>query len=155
GRTVNEVATELGCYWHTVGDAVIAYGTALVDDPDRIGQPIALGLDETLFARVGTRRIQSWSTSIVDVGTGVLLDLVPGRSGAEPAAWLAGCSESWRAGIAWATLDLSGPYRSVFDTMLPDAVPVAEPFHVVKLANTKRWMSAAPGPERDHGTPGA
>jgi hypothetical protein len=31
----------------------------------------------------------------------------------------------WRANISWATLDLSGPYRSVFDTMLPDAVPCA------------------------------
>ncbi len=28
GRTVNEVAVELGCDWHTVNDAVIAYGTA-------------------------------------------------------------------------------------------------------------------------------
>ena len=32
GRTVNEVAAELGCDWHTVNDTVIAYGTALVDD---------------------------------------------------------------------------------------------------------------------------
>ena len=39
--------------------------------------------------------------------------------------------------IRWATLDLSGPYRSVFDTMLPDATQVADPFHVVKLANAK------------------
>ncbi len=31
GRTVNEVAVELGCDWHTVNDAVIAYGTALVE----------------------------------------------------------------------------------------------------------------------------
>ena len=29
GRTVNEVAGELGCDWHTVNDTVIAYGTAL------------------------------------------------------------------------------------------------------------------------------
>jgi hypothetical protein len=42
GRTVNEVALELGCDWHTVNDAVIAYGTALVDDPARIGEPTAL-----------------------------------------------------------------------------------------------------------------
>ncbi len=33
-------------------------------------------------------------------------------------------------------MDLSGPYRVVFDTMLPDAVQVAGPFHLVKLANT-------------------
>ncbi|MGH9182181.1 MAG: ISL3 family transposase, partial [Acidimicrobiales bacterium] len=37
----------------------------------------------------------------------------------------------------WATLDLSGPYRAVFDTMVPDATQVADPFHLVKLANTK------------------
>ena len=32
---------------------------------------------------------------------------------------------------------LSGPYRAVFDTMLPDAVQIADPFHLVKLANSK------------------
>jgi len=48
-----------------------------------------------------------------------------------------GRSEQWRARIEWAPLDLSGPYRAVFDTMLPDATQVADPFHLVKLANTK------------------
>src|SRR5437879_6922297 len=96
GRTVNEVALELGCDWHTINDAVIAYGTALVDhDPDRIGEPTALGLDETLFARLGPWRRQSWSTSIVDVGAGTLLDVVPGRSGVEPSRWLAARRADW------------------------------------------------------------
>lgn len=137
GRTVNEVAGELGCDWHTINDTVIAYGTALVDDPDRIGAPTALGLDETLFVRVGPRHRQRWSTSIVDVRAGRLLDVVPGRSSVEPCRWLAERDDEWRARIVWATLDLSGPYRSVFDTMLPDATQVADPFHVVKLANQK------------------
>ncbi|MGH9153153.1 MAG: ISL3 family transposase [Acidimicrobiales bacterium] len=137
GRTVNEVAVELGCDWHTVNDAVIAYGSALVDDPDRIGQPTALGLDETLFCRRGPWRTQSWSTSIVDVATGRLLDVVPGRSAAEPCRWLAARGDEWLENIVWATLDLSGPYRSVFDTVLPDATQIADPFHLVKLANTK------------------
>lgn len=44
-RSVNEIAVELGCDWHTINDAVIAYGTALVDDdPDRIGDVTAVGL---------------------------------------------------------------------------------------------------------------
>jgi len=137
GRTVNEVAVELGCDWHTINDAVVAYGSVLVDDPARIGRPSALGLDETLFCRRGPRRHQQWSTSIVDVGAGCLLDVVPGRSGVEPSRWLAARSPEWRAGIDWATLDLSGPYRSVFDTMLPDATQIADPFHLVKLANSK------------------
>ena len=63
--------------------------------------------------------------------------MVPGRDSAGPCRWLAARRDAWRANIAWATLDLSGPYRSVFDTMLPDAVQVADPFHVVKLANPK------------------
>ncbi len=137
GRTVNEVAVELGCDWHTINDAVIAYGSALVEDPARIGEPTALGLDETLFARIGRWGRQCWSTSIVDVGAGALLDVVPGRSGAEPCRWLAARGDEWRARIEWATLDLSGPYRAVFDTMLPDATQVADPFHLVKLANSK------------------
>jgi len=69
GRTVAEVARELGCDWHTVNDTVVAYGTALVDHPDRIGQVTALGLDETLFCRLGRWRTQQWATSIVDVAT--------------------------------------------------------------------------------------
>ena len=143
GRTVNKVASDLGCDWHTVNDAVIAYGSVLVDDDDRIGDVEALGLDETLFSRVGRWRTQAWSTQIVDVAEGRLLDVVEGRNAAGPAAWLAERGEAWRAQVRWATLDLSGPYRSVFDIMLPDAVQIADPFHVVKLANTKidecRW----------------
>ena len=137
GRTVNEIAVELGCDWHTINDTVLAYGTPLIEDPDRIGEPTALGLDETLFCRVGTWRRQSWSTSIVDVEAGRLLEVVPGRSAAEPCRWLAERGDAWLANIRWATLDLSGPYRAVFDTMLPDATQIADPFHLVKLANSK------------------
>ncbi|MCA1701897.1 MAG: ISL3 family transposase [Actinobacteria bacterium] len=136
GRTVNEVAVELGCDWHTVNDTVIAYGTALVDDdPDRIGTVTALGLDETLFVHQGPWRRQLWSTSVVDVRAGRLLDIVAGRSTAGPCAWLAARGSDWLDDIAFATLDLSGPYRAVFDTMLPDAIQVADPFHLIKLAN--------------------
>jgi hypothetical protein len=86
GRTVAEVARELGCDWHTVNDAVIAYGAPLVEDPDRIGAVDALGLDETLFCRQGRWRTQRRCTSIVDVTPGhtQLLDVVAGRSATGP-----------------------------------------------------------------------
>jgi transposase len=61
---------------------------------------------------------------------------VPGRSAAPSCEWFAKRPQVWRDRIRWATLDLSGPYRNVFDTMLPDAVQVADPFHVVKLVAT-------------------
>jgi transposase len=137
-RSVNEVARELGCDWHTVNDTVVSYGTALVDDdPSRYGTVTALGLDEVLFVRIGPWHRQEFSTQFVDVKVGQLLDVVPGRSGKEPIAWLEAKPKEWRDQVRWATLDLSGPYRAVFDKMLPDAVQVADPFHVVKLANTK------------------
>ena len=137
GRSVNEVARDLGCDWHTVNDAVVAYGAALVEHPDRFGDVAALGLDEVLFVRRGERHHKEFTTSIVDVDRGQLLDVVPGRTGTEPRAWLAARGEQWRANVRFATLDLSGPYRSVFTSMLPDAVQVADPFHVVRVATTK------------------
>jgi transposase len=93
-------------------------------------------MDEILFLRDGPYRTQRWATSIVDVRRGQLLDVVAGRNSIRPARWLAERVDAWRAAIELATLDLSGPYRAVFDQMLPDALQVADPFHVVRLANS-------------------
>ena len=88
-RSVNEVAVELGCDWQTVNDTVMAYGAALVDDDsDRFGEVEALGLDKVFFVRLGPFHRQEFTTSIVDVGRGQLLDIVPGRNGQGPADWI-------------------------------------------------------------------
>jgi transposase len=142
GRTVAEMARELGCDWHTVNDAVIAYGQALIDGDDgRIGDVCALGLDETLFCRLGEWRIQHWCTSIVDVsaasGGAQLLDVVAGRSAAGPSRWLEARPDEWLQQIRFGVLDLSGPYRKVFNDALPHVTQVADPFHLIKLANSK------------------
>lgn len=134
GRTVAEIAGELGADWHTINDAVTAWGKALLDaDTERIGTPEAVGIDETLAVRRGPFRTQEWSTGIVDVGAGRLLDMVPGRSSAGPIEWFADQGQAWCSNIKWAALDLSGPYRRVYDIALPNAVQVADPFHVVKV----------------------
>jgi transposase len=138
GRAVSAVASELGCDWHTVMDTVIAYGTPLIEDPGRIGAVTALGLDETLFVRTGAWKRRSWVTSIVDVTRPAqLLDVVEGRSAKAPSDWLESRDQAWRDRIDWAALDLSGPYRKTFNDSLPNAVQVADPFHVIKLANTR------------------
>ncbi|MGH9081630.1 MAG: ISL3 family transposase, partial [Acidimicrobiales bacterium] len=137
-RSVNEVARELGCDWHTVNDTVVAYGEALLEeDTDRIGQVTALGLDEVLMVRRGPFHRQEFSTQMVDVRRWQLLDVVTGRSSAGPMAWLAEQGPEFRDWIEYGTLDLSGPYRRVFELMTPRATLVADPFHVCKLANTK------------------
>jgi hypothetical protein len=70
GRSVNGVAGTLGCDWHTVNDAVVAYGAALIEHPERFGTATARGLDETGFVRLARYYRTSFITSIVDVGQG-------------------------------------------------------------------------------------
>ena len=135
-RPVSDVAGELGCDWHTVNRAVVAWGEALLAaDCDRVGAVEALGLDETLFGREGPWRTRRWCTSIVDVTGGQLLDIVPGRDAEAPIRWLLAQPSAWRGGINWGTLDLSGAYRRSFEVALPRAGQVADPFHVIRLAN--------------------
>ncbi len=119
-----------------MNDTVLWWGQTLLDaDVDRIGATTAQGLDETLFGREGRYRHKAWATSIVDVAGGKLLDIVPHRTAAAPARWLLNQPASWRVNIRWATLDPSGPYRATLDTALPHVRQVADPFHIVRLAN--------------------
>ncbi|MGH8997494.1 MAG: ISL3 family transposase [Acidimicrobiales bacterium] len=136
-RSVSGIARELGCDWHTVNDAIVAYGEALVDEPRRYGDVAALGLDEVLFVRRGKFHELEFSTSIADVEAGQLLDIVAGRKTKGSIEWLEKKGDDWRNNVRYGTLDMSGSYRAVFDKMLPHATQVADPFHVVKWANEK------------------
>jgi len=132
---VNDVANILGCDWHIVNDAVVAYGTALVEQPDRFGTVTALELDETGFVRLAPYYRTNFITSIVDVVAGQLLDLVEGRAGQGSKEWLQRQSPAWRAAITHGTLDLSSAYKAVFTSELPEVTLVADPFHVVKVCH--------------------
>ena len=63
--------------------------------------------------------------------------MIPGRSAAGACGWLDARDPAWLDGIGYAVLDLSGPWRLAFDTMLPAATQVADPCQVVKLANAR------------------
>ena len=130
GRPLKDVAAELGCVWHTVNSAVKRWGAALLDaDTERISRVSALGLDEHLMMRRGRFRTKAWGTSIVDVGRGQLLDIVRGRTAKAPTRWLLGRPRGWRAGIRWAVLDLSGPYRASAHAPSQAHVPPPPPSH--------------------------
>ena len=137
GRTVAEVAEHLGCDWHTVNDAVLAYGSALIDHPERFGDVSSIGLDEHLMVKVGERRRQQFVTAIVDVDRGQLLDIVPDRKAEAPTTWLRVRGEEWLSHVSAGTLDLSSTYRSVFTAVLPHVELVADPFHVVRHATAQ------------------
>jgi transposase len=135
-RPVSDIATELGCHWHTVNATVMTWGAALLAaDRDRIGDTDAIGLDETLHERRGKYKTKAWATSVVDVRGAKLLDLVEGRTADQVIAWFKTQPDAWVARIRYGTLDMSGPYRKVFNTVFDRIDLIADPFHVVQLAN--------------------
>ena len=154
GRTVSEAAKELRCSWHTVSKEVNRWGEALLEaDRDRVGEVEALGLDETLFLRQGSRRRRMWVTSAVDIRNSRLIDVFPGKTAKDAARWLLEQPAWWRDNIRWASLDLSGAYRAAYNQALPQAVQIADPFHVVRLANLLFGPGAPPRARRNPRTP--
>ncbi len=138
GRTVAEVAADLSCDWHTVNDTVVAYGEALLEaDTGRINGTNAVGLDETLFNKTGEYHRKNWCTSIVNIINGKLLDIIEDRTAVAVCGWFKEQSESWISSVRYGTLDMSGSYRKVFDTSLPDATQIVDPFHLIKHAGSK------------------
>ena len=137
GRPVSDLARELDCDWHTINDAVVSYGEALLADPDRFGVVNFLGLDETAFVRPAPYHRTTFATSIVDVGRAQLLDVVQGREAKDATTWLKTQGPVWLQGIKAGSIDLSATYAKVFNELCPSATLVADPFHVVKHANAK------------------
>ena len=78
-----------------------------------------------------------WCTSVVDVGDHQLIDIVAGKTAKSAEAWFRSQPAEWLDGIRWAVLDMSGPYPTAYDRVLPNALHVADPFHVVRLANQR------------------
>ena len=134
-RAVSVVAGELGCDWHTVNDTMIAYGRLLVEDPQRIGPVHAIGMDETLFNRTGVYRTQQWTTTFADVAGNRLIDIAEGKDAKSVIGWLEKRPQAWLEAIEVGTLDMASSYRSIYHQILPQAVLVVDPFHLVKHAN--------------------
>ena len=130
--------------WPVAHAAYITYVAAELATPL---PPVAvLGIDETRrgkpkwapdpvtgrWAVVADR----WHTGIVDAaGPAALLAHIDGRTAAKVADWSPAQPEQWRAGITHVSIDLSASYDKAVAEALPDAVVVADRFHLVRLAN--------------------
>ena len=136
GRTVSEVAAELACDWHTVNDAVITYGEALLDaDRKRLNQTTAIGLDETSFVRLGPKKHSTFATTVADVENHQVIDILPTRKYVDVAGWIDAQPEAWKQRIRFGALDMSVTYAAVYSVMLPKVSQVVDPFHAISLAN--------------------
>ncbi len=130
--------------WPVAHAAYVAHVSAQLAKPP---PPVCvLGIDETRRGKptwerdpdTGRWRVlhDRWHTGIVDAaGTAGLLAHIDGRTAAKVTEWLLAQPDSWRAGVTHVTIDLSASYAKAVTDALPDAVVVADRFHLVRLAN--------------------
>jgi transposase len=138
--TVTRVAAGLGVSWHTANTAIIAEGKRrLIDDPARFDGVTTIGVDEHVWRH--TRFGDKYVTVIIDLtparektGPARLLDMIEGRSKAVFKQWLAGRPKEWSKAIEVVAMDGFTGFKTAAAEELPDAVPVMDPFHVVRLA---------------------
>jgi transposase len=134
-RPVSGLADELGVCWWTVMNAVIEHGTPLVDDPDRVGTVTQLGVDETSFLKANRKHSMIYATGLVDLQARIVIDMVRGNAAADLRRWTANAHPEWLAGIGVVATDLAESFRAGLSPHLDHATRVADPFHVVRVAN--------------------
>jgi transposase len=134
-HAVAAVARDLGVGWATIMRAVHDHGTPLVDDPTRLEDVTALGLDETSFLKATRRAPTRYVTGLVDLEQGRLLDVVADRTRAAVHSWLDARSGDWLAQIGTVALDPWRGYASALVVPLGHATVVVDHFHAIKLAN--------------------
>lgn len=138
--TVTRIAAGLGVSWSAANTAVLAEGKRrLIDDPGRFDGVTTIGVDEHVWRH--TRLGDKYVTVIIDLtpardktGPARLLDMVEGRSKAVFKQWLAARPPEWSKRIEVVTMDGFAGFKTAAAEELPDAVPVMDPFHVVRLA---------------------
>ena len=128
GRTVSEVAAELSCDWHTVNEAVITYGEALLAaDRKRLNRTTAIGLDETSFVKLGDHVHAHYATTVADVENHQIIDILPTRRYVDVAGWIDKQSKGWKERIRFGAFNMSATYAAVYSVMLPQAHQVVDP----------------------------
>ena len=134
-RPVAGVADELGVCWWTVMNAVIEHGAPLADDPDRVGTVAQLGVDETSLLTATRQHATVYVTGLVDLEARRMIDLVRGNAAADLRRWCERADADWLGKIEVVATDLTEHYRAGLSPHLDHATRVADPFHVVRVAN--------------------
>jgi hypothetical protein len=134
-RPVSGVADELGVCWWTLMHAVERHGRPLVDNPARVGPVVALGVDETSFRKANREHPIIYAAGLVDLDAKKVIDMVEGNAAKDLYRWCASTDEEWLKGVKVVATDLAESYRAGLSPHLDHAVRVADPFHVVRVAN--------------------
>lgn len=109
--------------------------------------PIVLGIDEHFFTRK-----QGYATTLVDLRNHKVFDVVLGRDEATLGAYLARLPG--REKVAVVCMDLSETYRRLVRKYFPNALIVADRFHVIRWINhqfLKTWGDLDPEARKNRG----
>ncbi len=109
--------------------------------------PRVIGIDEHFFTHK-----KGYATTLCDLGHGKVFDLTLGRT--EHA--LDGYFKALKGkeGVRVVVMDLSDPYRNIIRKHFPDALIVADRFHVIRLTNhhfLKTWNLIDPVGRKNRG----
>ena len=97
---------------------------------DRSRWPRILGIDEHFFTRK-----KGFATTFADLQKRKVFDVALGRSNKALSGYFRGMGGRERVGVV--LMDLSDTYRSIARNYFPNALIVADRFHVVRLVNQK------------------
>src|SRR5664280_264956 len=136
GCSVALVAREFGVGWECAMNCVRRHGEPLVDDPSRLDNLSALGIDEHKMLSANGEHHTEYVTCFVDVARGRLLDIVRGRNADDVGYWLSQGSPAWRQDIEAVAIDPHRGYLRGIYAYLPDTTVTVDCFHGVKLANS-------------------
>jgi transposase len=128
--------------WPAAHAAFVAVVCAQLPDPEPVD---VLGIDETRRGRPRWTRdaetgswskLETFETNFVDLaGTQGLLGQASGRTKANVVAWLEERGQAWKDAVQVVAMDPCVTYRAAVTEALPQAVIVADHFHLVRLAN--------------------
>lgn len=94
-----------------------------------------LGVDETTWLAANREHSTKYATSMVDLERRRVVDVVEGNSAADLGTWLDEQPGEFTDGIRVVATDLAESYRKGLEGRIDQAIRVADPFHVVRLAN--------------------
>ncbi len=76
-----------------------------------------------------------YATGLVDLNNRIIIDMVKGNSASDLRAWCEVQDPKWLDEIKIVATDLAQSYRAGLSPYLDHCIRVADPFHVVQLAN--------------------
>ena len=109
--------------------------------------PVVLGIDEHFFTKK-----KGYATTLVDLKKHTVFDVVLGRSELSMESYLRKMPNKHRVKVI--VMDLSSTYRGIAKKYFPNALIVADRFHVVRLINQqflKSWNQFDPVGRKNRG----